>query len=123
VSAPNDYYQAISGEIFRQTANYMHGKPYDVRFFYEEGENGDTEGWWGTPDMIVKVFSPTNTSEEYVRTFDLYLKAGRREYWVVALKSKNVQVFVPQNGTYILGRPTILPPRFLQRPRKGFRLP
>jgi Uma2 family endonuclease len=124
LSAPNDFHQAISGEIFRQIANYLRGKPckarpapYDVRLFYEEGEGDDTvvqpdisvicdeqkrgaEGCRGATDLIVEILSPSNTSEEYVRKFNLYLKAGVREYWVVATESKTVQVFELQDGAY-----------------------
>ena len=49
MAAPNDFHQAINGEIFRQIANYLHGKPckvrpapYDVRLFYAEDESDDT---------------------------------------------------------------------------------
>jgi Uma2 family endonuclease len=125
MSAPNDYHQAILTELVIQIGSYLKGKvcrlrpaPTDVRLFYEEDESDDTvvqpdisvicdekkrgaEGCRGAPDMIVEVLSPTNTSEEYVRKFNLYLKAGVREYWVVAPKSKTVQAFVLQNGTYV----------------------
>jgi Uma2 family endonuclease len=88
-----------------------------VRLFYKEDESDDTvvqpdlsvicdeqkrgyEGGRGAPNLIVEVLSPSNTSEEYVRKFNLYLEAGVREYWVVAPKSKTVQVFVLENGSY-----------------------
>jgi Uma2 family endonuclease len=35
-----------------------------------------------------------------VRKFNLYMKAGVREYWIVAPVSKTVQVFALQNGAY-----------------------
>jgi Uma2 family endonuclease len=124
MSAPNDFHQAISAELTRQFANFLHGKPckvraapYDVRLFYQEDESDDTvvqpdlavicdekrrgdEGGRGAPDLIVEILSPSNTSEEYVRKFNLYLEAGVREYWVVAPKSKTVQVFVLENDAY-----------------------
>jgi Uma2 family endonuclease len=124
MAAPNDQHQAISGEIFRQIANYLRGKPckvrpapYDVRLFYEEDESDDTvvqpdisvicteekrgpEGCRGTPDLVIEILSPSNTSEESVRKFNLYLKAGVKEYWVVAPKSKTVQLNVLQDNSY-----------------------
>jgi Uma2 family endonuclease len=133
MSAPNDAHQAVSGEIFRQIANFLRGKPckvrsapYDVRLFYEEDESDDTvvqpdlvvlcdeekrgyEGCRGAPDLVIEILSPSNTSEEYVRKFNLYLKAGVREYWVVTPKSKTVQVFIlepaaePRSGEALLG--------------------
>jgi Uma2 family endonuclease len=124
MAAPNDFHQAVSGEIFRQIANYLHGKPckvrqapYDVRLFYEEDESDDTvvqpdisvicdekkrgaEGCRGAPDLVVEVLSPSNTGEEYVRKFNLYMQAGVREYWIVAPASKTVQVFVLRDNAY-----------------------
>jgi Uma2 family endonuclease len=124
MSAPNDPHQAIAAELTYQFVNFLHGKPckvrpapYDVRLFYKEDESDDTvvqpdlaiicdekrrgyEGGRGAPDLVVEILSPSNTSEEYVRKFNLYLDAGVQEYWVVAPKSKTVQVFVLENKTY-----------------------
>jgi Uma2 family endonuclease len=125
MAAPTDSHQAISGEIFRQIANYLQGKPckvrpapYDVRLFYEEDESDDTvvqpdisvicdekkrgpEGCRGAPDLVVEVLSPSNTGEEYIRKFNLYMKAGVREYWIVSPKSKTVQSFILEKGAYV----------------------
>jgi Uma2 family endonuclease len=124
MSAPNDFHQAIIIELAYQFHHFLRGKPckvrpspYDVRLFYKEDESDDTvvqpdlsvicdekkrgqEGGRGAPNLIVEVLSPSNTSEEYVRKFNLYLEAGVQEYWVVAPKSKTVQVFVLEDGAY-----------------------
>jgi Uma2 family endonuclease len=124
MSAPNDFHQAISIELTYQFLHFLHGTsckvraaPYDVRLFYKEDESDDTviqpdlavicdeerrgyEGGRGAPDLVVEILSPSNTSEEYVRKFNLYLEAGVREYWIVAPKSKTVQVFVLQDSAY-----------------------
>jgi Uma2 family endonuclease len=124
MAAPGDFHQAVSGEIFRQIANYLRGKPckvrsapYDVRLFYAEDESDDTvvqpdisvigdeekrgpEGCRGAPDLVVEILSPSNTADEYLRKINLYMKAGVREYWVVSPESKTVQSFVSQNGAY-----------------------
>jgi Uma2 family endonuclease len=124
MAAPGDVHQAISGEIFRQIANYLRGKPckarpapYDVRLFYAEDESDDTvvqpdisvicdekkrgpEGCRGAPDLVVEVLSPSNTADEYIRKFNLYMRAGVREYWIVAPESKTVQSFILQAGAY-----------------------
>jgi Uma2 family endonuclease len=125
MAAPNDQHQAISMELARQIANFLQGKPckvrpapYDVRLFYEEDESDTTvvqpdisvicdeekrgpEGCRGAPDLVIEVLSPSNTSEESVRKFNLYLKAGVKEYWIVAPKSKTVQVYVFQDNSYL----------------------
>ena len=125
MAAPNDRHQAVGGEIFRQLANYLYGKrckvraaPYDVRLFYEEDESDDTvvqpdisvicdekkrgnEGCRGAPDQVVEILSPSNTGVEFIRKFNLYMKAGVREYWIVDPESKTVQAFVLRDGAYV----------------------
>jgi Uma2 family endonuclease len=124
MAAPNDFHQAILTELVRQMGNFFRGKPYkvrpapyDVRLFYAEDESDDTvvqpdisvicdekkrgsEGCRGAPDLVVEILSPANFAEEMVRKFNLYMKAGVREYWIVAPKSKTVQAFVLQDGAY-----------------------
>jgi Uma2 family endonuclease len=124
MSAPNDFHQAILTELILQIGGYLRGTPckvrpapYDVRLFYAEDESDNTvvqpdisvicdekkrgtEGCRGAPDLVVEILSPSNIAEEYVRKFNLYMKAGVREYWIVAPESKTVQVFVLQNGVY-----------------------
>jgi Uma2 family endonuclease len=124
MSAPNAYHQTILGELFLQIGGYLRGKPckaflapYDVRLFYEEDEGDDTvvqpdltvvcdaakrgsEGCRGAPDLVVEILSPSNTGEEYIRKFNLYLKAGVREYWIVAPDSKTVHIFALQGDRY-----------------------
>ncbi|MDR2028022.1 MAG: Uma2 family endonuclease [Treponema sp.] len=124
LAAPTDSHQAILAELTRQMGNYLQGKPcrvrpapYDVRLFYAEDGSDDTvvqpdisvicdekkrgpEGCRGAPDLVVEILSPSNTADEYVRKFNLYMKAGVREYWIVAPASKTVQSFVLHNNAY-----------------------
>jgi Uma2 family endonuclease len=117
MSSPTIQHQEISGEIFRQIANFLHGKsckaysaPLDVRLFYEENETDDTvvqpditvvcdetkrgaEGCRGAPDMTVEVLSPSNTVFEMERKLTLYEKAKVREYWVVDPKNKHIRAY------------------------------
>jgi Uma2 family endonuclease len=114
MAAPNAYHQTISGEIFRQIANYLYGKPckaypapFDVRLFYARGESDDTvvqpdvsvvcdekkrgpEGCRGAPDLAVEILSPSNTAIEMRRKFILYWQAGVREYWELNPENKTL---------------------------------
>ncbi|MDR2484255.1 MAG: Uma2 family endonuclease [Treponema sp.] len=107
MSAPSLYHQAILMELGRQFANYLYGKPckvypapLDVRLFYQEDGQDDTvvqpdlavicdekkrgkEGCRGAPDLVAEILSPSNTAIEMARKFELYRKAGVREYWIV----------------------------------------
>ncbi|MDR0553839.1 MAG: Uma2 family endonuclease [Treponema sp.] len=124
MAAPNDEHQAIAAELTAQFVVFLRGKPckvrpapYDVRLFYAEDESDSTvvqpdisvicgddkrgpEGGRGAPALIVEILSPSNTSEEYVHKFNLYLEAGVREYWVVSPLHKTVLVFLLQEGAY-----------------------
>jgi Uma2 family endonuclease len=124
LAAPSDEHQAISMEISRQMANFLLGKPckvrpapYDVRLFYDGDDRDDTvvqpdisvicdeakrgsEGCRGAPDLVVEILSPSNTGEEWLRKFNLYMEAGVRELWAVSPKYKTVQIFVLENGVY-----------------------
>jgi Uma2 family endonuclease len=117
MSAPNTYHQLILSELHRQIANYLVGKPckvipapFDVRLFYKEDESDDTvvqpdisiicdekkrgkEGGRGAPDFIAEILSPSNTAIEMERKFQLYRKAGVKEYWVLDPAQKTVNVY------------------------------
>jgi Uma2 family endonuclease len=122
MSGPNDYHQSICGELFRQIANYLYGKPcrvraapYDVRLFYEEDESDDTvvqpdisvicdekklgsEGCRGAPDLAAEILSPSNSAFEMERKFRLYRQAGVREYWVINPENKGLTVYCFKEG-------------------------
>ena len=116
MSAPNSLHQEILMELASQFHTFLRGKPcrvypapFDVRVFYEEDESDDTvvqpditiicdkekrgeEGCRGAPDLVVEILSPSNTAIEMQRKFELYQKAGVREYWVVDPKNKELTV-------------------------------
>jgi Uma2 family endonuclease len=116
MSAPNAYHQSILTALVAKFYNFLEGKPckvyaapFDVRLFYEEDESDDTvvqpdltvvfdekkrgpEGCRGAPDLVVEILSPSNTVIEMDRKFDLYLRAGVREYWLVAPEEKVIHV-------------------------------
>ncbi|GHU94887.1 hypothetical protein FACS189479_08060 [Spirochaetia bacterium] len=136
MAGPNTAHQVISGEIFRQIANYLYKKPckvfsapFDVRLFFEEDESDDTvvqpdisvicdskklgpEGCRGAPNLVIEILSPSNSSAEYLRKLNLYLKAGVREFWAVSPDDKTVQVSISEedvNTWKTYGAGTVLP--------------
>ncbi|GHU13951.1 hypothetical protein FACS1894161_4330 [Spirochaetia bacterium] len=122
MAAPGTYHQSISGELFRQIANYLVGKPckvypapFDVRLFYEKDESDDTvvqpditiicdekkrgeEGCRGAPDFVAEILSPSNKSIETERKFELYREAGVREYWILDPQHKTLHVYLFRDG-------------------------
>lgn len=123
--APSRAHQEISGEIFRQIANYLEGKrckvyhaPFDVRLFEKDGDRPedvdtvaepdltvvcdlsklDDYGCKGAPDMAVEILSPSTRRHDRLVKLGLYQRAGVREYWIVNPEDKTVQVMLRDDG-------------------------
>ena len=125
MATPSRIHQKITGELFRQLANFLEGKqcgvyaaPFGVRLFEQDGdseENVDTvvepdisvvcdrskldkRGCKGAPDMIVEVLSPSTLRHDRLVKLNLYQQAGVREYWIIDPENRAVQVFL-QDGS------------------------
>ena len=121
MATPSRIHQKISGELFRQLANYLEGKkcevysaPFGVRLFEQDGDRPedvdtvvepdisvvcdqsklDKHGCKGAPDLIVEILSPSSLRHDRLVKLNLYQRAGVREYWIVDPKNKSVQVFL-----------------------------
>jgi Uma2 family endonuclease len=121
LASPSRSHQEISGELFRQLANYLVGKackvyaaPFDVRLFEKEGDTPedvdtvvvpdlcvvcdksklDERGCKGAPDLIIEILSPTSRRHDRLVKLELYQRAGVREYWLVNPEDKTVQVML-----------------------------
>ncbi|MCL2205807.1 MAG: Uma2 family endonuclease [Treponema sp.] len=125
MSSPSVAHQAIQVELVTEFNIWLRGKPcrvfaapLDVRLFPKDDKSDktvvqpdllvvcdesklDKGSVNGPPDLIVEIFSPSNSSGELLRKFNYYLEAGVREYWVVDLETKKVNVHVYENGRYI----------------------
>ena len=125
MAPPSRIHQKISGEIFRQFANYLEGKkcevypaPFGVRLFEKDGDGPDDvdtlvepdisvvcdknkldkHGCKGAPDMVVEVLSPSTLRHDSFVKLTLYQRAGVREYWIVSPENKTVQVYTLESG-------------------------
>ena len=131
-AAPRRMHQKISGEIFRQFANYLKGKPcevydapFDVRIPLTKEDSDykidtvvqpdivvvcnqsklDDAGCLGSPDLIIEIISESTAHKDLKIKFNLYEKAGVKEYWVVFPDEKVIQIFKLVNGEY--GKPEV----------------
>jgi len=128
MAPPSRVHQKVSFEIGRQLGNYLEGKkcevylaPFGVRLFEQEDDcpedvdilvepdvsvvcdpsKLDDAGCKGAPDLVMEILSPTTTRHDRFTKFNLYQRAGVREYWIVDPSDKSVQVFVLEEGHYV----------------------
>ena len=60
----------------------------------------DNIGCKGAPDLVMEILSPSTTRHDCFTKFNLYQRAGVREYWIIDPDDKTVQVFVLEDGRY-----------------------
>ena len=129
-AAPTWQHQSISGELYRQLANYLvdnpcsiFTSPFDLRLPDANEDDEETTfvvqpdivivcdktklrktGYFGVPAIIIEISSPSTTRRDRVLKFNMYEKAGVKEYWIVEPEGKYISVFTLQeNKRY--GRP------------------
>ena len=127
LATPARVHQRISMDLATQLNTYLAGKkcevyaaPFAVRLFEKDGDSPydvdtmvepdisvicdpaklDDIGCKGAPDFIIEILSPSNRRHDLLTKFNLYLRAGVREYWIVDPTSKDVQVFLLEDGHY-----------------------
>jgi Uma2 family endonuclease len=54
----------------------------------------------GVPSLIVEVVSPSNSSDDYIKKLNLYMRFGVKEYWIVSPKNRTIQMFNLENEVY-----------------------
>ena len=129
--APLIEHQEVAGEVFRQLANQLDGKPcrpyiapVDVRLPRTDEADAaidtvvqpdvlvvcdpgkvDRRGVRGAPDWLLEVLSPSTAAHDQIAKRRTYERAGVREYWLVHPGDRTLTVYVLENGQY--GRPEI----------------
>ena len=119
--APKRSHQKLSGEIFKQIANYLdihksgeiYYAPFDVYLDDENVVQPDicfisqnnisilTEaGVEGAPDMIIELLSPSNAYYDLRAKLQLYEKYGVKEYFIVDPEDNMVIAYKLNEGRY-----------------------
>jgi Uma2 family endonuclease len=124
--APNVKHQVASRNLTRSFSNYFYKQtcqvfsaPFDVRLNSSTSDSEtftvvqpdlcvicdpnklDEHGCVGTPDLIIEILSPGNTTKEMNTKFELYEENGVKEYWLVEPNDKAVFVYTLLDGKYI----------------------
>ena len=129
--APTVHHQDIAGEIFRQIANALEGKPcrvfiapVAVRLPKADEADGDIEpvvqpnvlvvcderkigerGVRGAPDFVVEVLSPATAGHDQVNKRRVYERHCVREYWLVHPTDRILTVYRLMGMEY--GKPDV----------------
>ncbi len=124
--APILDHQRISGELFRQIANYLIDKtcevfaaPVDVRFSKSKMKNDkeifdvvqpdiivvcdedkieDYRSCLGAPDIVIEILSPSTASKDCLKKRRLYEKNKVNQYWIVDPDEKEVYIYKLKNN-------------------------
>lgn len=132
MAAPGLAHQTVVGELFRQIANYLVGKPcrtfvapFDVRLPRRNERDEDTttvvqpditvvcdpakldeRGCRGAPDWVIEVLSPSTAAKDQIQKLAAYEQAGVREVWLVHPTDHVIIVYtLNADGGY--GKPAI----------------
>lgn len=122
MAAPTFDHQGITGEIYRQIANYImdnNGEcracisPIDVQLDCDDktmvqpdvlilcSKEKILKGRvFGAPDFVLEVVSPSTKRKDYFKKLAKYENAGVREYWILDPYKKQLFVFFFESDIY-----------------------
>lgn len=124
--APRRIHQKVSGNLFTQISNSIHGScevyaaPFDV-LLPGPGQTNDNDvttvvqpdisvicdvgkltekGCTGAPDWVVEIISPATSKKDFNDKLKLYEQHGVREYWIVDPGNHYLHVYLLTDGKY-----------------------
>lgn len=122
MAAPAPVHQRISGEMYRQIANFIFenkGKcipfmsPVDVQLDCDDRtmvqpdviilcDRNKVTGWgiMGAPDFVAEVLSPSTRRKDCIKKLDKYTEAGVREYWIIDPEKRKVIIYGFEKESY-----------------------
>jgi len=129
MSAPGRIHQKVLGNLYLLFGNFLKDKPCEVYFapfavrlnadtldntvvqpdlvVICDHEKLDQTGCAGAPDLAVEILSPSTSRFDRTIKFDIYLKAGIREYWIIDPETKILAAHILKDGNYIIHPYTI----------------
>ena len=115
MASPSINHQIVSFKIAQKIQNYIDSKngncvvltaPSDVKLFKDKDDIVEPDMYIvcdtkklsgnkciGAPDMVVEVLSPSSISRDVLLKYNKYMESGVREYWVVDIESRLINVY------------------------------
>jgi Uma2 family endonuclease len=93
---------------FRATEEYEY-RQADIAFIANEKWQSGTDYFFGAPDLVIEVRSPSNTRGELLDRQEICLSNGCTSFWVVDPKTRSVQVTVPDRQPALYDSSSSLP--------------
>ena len=126
-------HQRVARNIARFFGNYLEGKTCEVfgdgALLYLSEENQfipdgmivcdpgkiREDGVHGAPDLVVEILSPSTASNDRIHKKDIYGQCGVREYWIISVRERSVEVYLPEGEQLVLKNVYTLYPAYLVR--------
>lgn len=71
------------------------------------------DGVHGAPDLVVEVLSPSTAKNDRGYKKEVYSQCGVREYWIVDVANRMVEVYLPEGGQLTLHETYAIYPDFM----------
>ncbi|MCL2170921.1 MAG: Uma2 family endonuclease [Defluviitaleaceae bacterium] len=68
---------------------------------------------YGAPDMVAEILSPSTARRDKGIKKDTYERYGVKEYWIINIADKSIEVYLLEDGKYILDNVYIIYPEYL----------
>lgn len=107
--------------FLREREGEAYFAPFDVRLQSEKKEDDevynfvqpdltvildqkklDNKGCKGTPDLTIEILSPSSVKLDRLKKYQLYEKAGVKEYWIVDTMNESIEVYVLDDQQYVV---------------------
>lgn len=110
----------VSGNIYRKLSDYLQSKsceafPDGLDLYLNKSNrfvpdcmvvcNKDIikhNGIYGAPDLVVEVSSPSTVRYDRGHKKNAYAKAGVKEYWIVGISDRVIEVYLLKDGDLML---------------------
>lgn len=118
---PSDLHQSINGKFYIELDRFVNQRKLgvvrisplpvrlwegkirepDVLFLSNQHSSRRGEQFWGPPDLVMEVISPSTRITDRRAKYQEYAQAGVNEYWLIDPRAKTVEVYFLQDNVYV----------------------